>query len=32
MGHSKLGPKEDEGVINFIQAIDGRNFHSNGMD
>ena len=22
-GHSKLGPKEDEGVINLIQAIDG---------
>ena len=22
-GHSKLGPKEDEGVINFIQAADG---------
>ena len=21
MGHSKLGPKEDEGVINLIQAI-----------
>ena len=21
--HSKLGPKEDEGVINFIQAIEG---------
>jgi hypothetical protein len=21
--HSKLGPKEDEGVINLIQAIDG---------
>jgi hypothetical protein len=21
-GHSKLGPKEDEGVINLIQAID----------
>jgi hypothetical protein len=29
-GHSKLGPKED-GVINLIQAIDGRNFLSNGM-
>ena len=23
MGHSNLGPKEDEGVINLIQAIDG---------
>ena len=23
MGHSKLGPKEYEGVINLIQAIDG---------
>ena len=22
-GHSKLGPKEDEGVINLIQAIEG---------
>ena len=22
-GHSKLGPKEDEGVINLIQAIRG---------
>jgi hypothetical protein len=22
-GHSKLGPKEDEGVINSIQATDG---------
>ena len=22
-GHSKLGPKEDEGVINLIQAIKG---------
>ena len=22
-GHSKLGPKEDEGVINLIQAIQG---------
>ena len=22
-GHSNLGPKEDEGVINLIQAIDG---------
>jgi hypothetical protein len=22
-GHSKLGPNEDEGVINLIQAIDG---------
>ena len=24
-GHSKLGPKEDEGVINLIQATDGAN-------
>jgi len=32
MGHSKLGPKEDEGVVNLIQAIDGLNFLSNGMD
>ena len=23
MGHSKFGPKEDEGKINLIQAIDG---------
>jgi hypothetical protein len=23
MGHSKFGPKEDECVINLIQAIDG---------
>jgi hypothetical protein len=23
MGHSKFGPKEDEDVINLIQAIDG---------
>ena len=23
MRHSKLGPKEDEGVINLIQAIEG---------
>ena len=23
MGHSKLSPKEDEGVINLIQATDG---------
>ena len=23
VGHSKLGPKEDEGVINLIQAIEG---------
>jgi hypothetical protein len=30
--HSKLGPKEDEGVINLIQAIDWRNFLSNGID
>ena len=22
-GHSKLGPKEDEGVINLIQVIEG---------
>ena len=22
IGHSKLGPKEDEGIINLIQAID----------
>ena len=22
-GHSKLGPKEDEGVINLIQAMEG---------
>ena len=22
IGHSKLGPKKDEGVINIIQAID----------
>ena len=22
-GHSKLGPKEDEGVINLIRAIEG---------
>ena len=22
-GHSKLDPKEDEGVINLVQAIDG---------
>jgi hypothetical protein len=32
MGHFKLGPKDDEGVINLIQAIDGRNFLSNGVD
>jgi hypothetical protein len=32
MGHSKLGPKEDEGVVNLIQIIDGRNFLSNVMD
>jgi hypothetical protein len=31
-GHSKLGLKEDEGVINLIKAIDGRSFLSNGMD
>jgi hypothetical protein len=24
--HSNLGPKEDEGVINLIQAIDGADF------
>ena len=23
VGHSKLGPKEDEGVINLIEAIEG---------
>ena len=23
VGHSKLGPEEDEGVINLIQAIEG---------
>ena len=23
VGHSKFGPKEDEGVINLIQAIEG---------
>ena len=23
VGHSKLGPKEDEGIINLIQAIEG---------
>ena len=23
IGHSKFGPKEDEGVINLIQAIEG---------
>ena len=22
-GHSKLGPKEDEGVLNLMQAIEG---------
>ena len=39
MGHSKLGPKEDEGVINLIQATDGadlcligRNFLRNGVE
>jgi hypothetical protein len=32
MGHSKLGSKEDEGVINLIQAIDERNFLSNDVD
>jgi hypothetical protein len=32
MGHSKLCPKEDEGIINLIQVIDGRNFLSNGVD
>jgi len=31
-GHSKLGPKEDEGIINLIQAIDGHNFLINGVD
>ena len=25
MGHSKLGPKEDEDIINIIQAIDTAN-------
>jgi hypothetical protein len=24
-GHSKFDPKEDEGMINLIQAIDGAN-------
>jgi hypothetical protein len=23
MGHFKFGPKEDEGIINLIQAIEG---------
>jgi hypothetical protein len=43
MGHSKLGPKEDESVINLIQAIvglillnlaciNGCNFHRNDVD
>jgi hypothetical protein len=32
IGHSKLGLKEDKGEINLIQAIDGRNFLSNGVD
>jgi len=32
MRHFKLGPKEDESVINLIQAIDGYNFLSNGVD
>jgi hypothetical protein len=32
MGHSKLGPKEDECVINLIQAINWLNFLSNGVD
>jgi len=32
MGHFKLGLKEDEGVLNLIQAIDGKNFLSNGVD
>jgi hypothetical protein len=32
IGHSKLGPEEDEGVINLIQANDVRNFLSNGVD
>jgi hypothetical protein len=31
-GHSKLGPKENKGIINLIQTIDGRNFLSNGMN
>jgi hypothetical protein len=31
-GHSKLGPNEDEDVINLIQAIDERNLLSNGVD
>jgi hypothetical protein len=31
-GHSKLGPEEDECVINLIQAIDRRNFLSNDVD
>jgi hypothetical protein len=30
--HSKFGPKKDEGVINLIQAINGHNFLSNGVD
>jgi hypothetical protein len=30
--YSKFGLKEDEGVINLIQTIDGRNFLSNGVD
>lgn len=30
--HSKLGPKKDECVINLIQAIDGCNSLSNGVD
>jgi hypothetical protein len=32
MGHSKLGPNEDESVINLIQPIDGRNFLSICLD
>jgi hypothetical protein len=31
-GGSKLGPKEDEDVINLVQSIDGSNFLSNSMD
>jgi len=32
MGYSKLGTKEDEGVINLIQAIDGADLAWLGMD
>jgi hypothetical protein len=32
MGYSKLGTKEDEGVINLIQAIDGANLAWLGVD